>query len=440
MQGAHADLDAKIADYDRAIELDPNFARAYASLATAYYNLDSYELAEQFSETAWSLRDRVSEREQFYISWQYYQFVQGDMEKGTETLELWARTYPRDYIPFSNLANNHASLGQFEKSVEETRAALQLNPQNAVTLSNLVFGLLNLNRYDEAQQVAEQALAQKLDNFNTHASLRALAFIRGDRVAVQQQDDWSKGKPVESAMLGEQAATLGLAGQLRQAREATRRAIEIVEGKDNEIAGRWAFISAMREAAYGNCVQAKSDATRALALARNRYQVSGAAVALALCGEATHAQQIADDVAKRFPKDAFIHSLFRPGVLASTELVRNNPRRAIELLEPARRYELGTYGFLWPAYLRGLAYLQQQDGTAASREWQKLLDHKGFVIRNNVAPPLSLAQLGHARALALIGDTAKARQVYEELFALWKDADAELAALLMARQEYERLK
>jgi tetratricopeptide (TPR) repeat protein len=270
--------------------------------------------------------------------------------------------------------------------------------------------------------------------------LRALAFLRGDRAAMQQQDEWARGKPAEPYMLAEQAATLGVAGQLRQAREATRRAIALLEGKDNEVAGRWAFISAMREAAYGNCSQAKTDAATAIRMTRNRYQLGGAAVALALCGAAGRAQQIADDAAQRFPQDTFLNALFRPGVLACTELARNNPRRALEWLEPTQRYEAGNYGFLWPAYLRGLAHLQQRDGPAARQEFQKLLDRKGFIIRHNVAPPLSLAQLGLARALVLTGDTEKARQAYDELFTMWKDADADVAALRAAQQEYERLK
>jgi tetratricopeptide (TPR) repeat protein len=431
---------ASIPFYQRALELDPNFARAYADLSTAYFNLDSYEQAEQFSAKAWGLRDHVSERENFYISQQYYRFVLGDLEKNLAVLEMWKRTYPRDYLPLSLLSFSYGAIGQFEKSLEETRAALQLNPKNAVALNNLAYDLVNLNRFDEAQNVLAQALAQKLDNFSTHASLRALAVIRDDGAALQQQDEWAKGKPAEPYMLGEQAAAAGNAGQWRQAREATRRAIALLEGKDNEVAGRWAFISAMREAAYGNCAHAKNDAAKTLTLARNRYQVSGAAVALALCGEAARAQQIADDMAKRFPQDTLIHAMFRPGVLASTELARNNARRAVEWLEPSRRYEAGSYGFLWPAYLRGLAHLQLRAGPAASQEFQKLRDRKGFVMRNNVAPPLSLAQLGLARALALTDDTAKARQAYETLFTMWKDADSDLPALLDAKREYERIK
>ncbi|MFN0110563.1 MAG: protein kinase domain-containing protein [Blastocatellia bacterium] len=431
---------AAIPFYRRAIELDPNFARAYASLATAYFNLASYELAERFTAKAWNLRDRVSERENFYISQQYYRFVPGDLEKGIEVLEMWKRIYPRDYLPPALLSSSYSALGQFEKSVEETRASLQFNPQNASALGNLAYELVNLNRFEEAQKALEQALAQKLDNFSMHASLRVLAFIQEDKAAVQRQDEWARGNPAEPYMLGEQAATAGITGQMRQSREVTRRAIEMLEGKDNEVAGRWAFISAMREAAYGNCSQAKNDAAKAITLARNRYQLSGAAIALAVCGEAGSARQIADYAAKHFPQDTFINSMFRPGVLASIELARNNPRRAIELLESSRRYELGNYGFLWPAYLRGLAYLQHGAGREASREFQKLLDHKGFVVRNNVAPPYSLAQLGLARALALTDDTGKTRQAYEALFAMWKDADTDLPALRMARQEYERLK
>jgi tetratricopeptide (TPR) repeat protein len=267
-----------------------------------------------------------------------------------------------------------------------------------------------------------------------------MAFIRGDKADVQRQTEWAKGKPFEPYMLAEQAATAGIAGQLRQSREFTRRATDMLEGKDNEVAGRWAFISALREAAYGNRKQATSDVGKAIALVRNRWQLSAAAVALAMCGESSQARQLADEQAKRFPRDTLINSLFRPGVLAAIELTRNKPHEAIGFLESTRRYELGSFGFLWPAYLRGLACLRLSAGREASVEFQKLLDHKGFVISHNVAPPLSLAQLGLARAAALTGDTAKARKAYEDLFEMWKEADPDLSALRAAKQEYERLK
>ena len=426
--------------FKRAVELDENFARAWADLATVSFNWDSYEQAAQFSEKAYSLRDRVSEREHFYIAQQHLYFVVGDLEKRHEMLELWRRTYLRDFLPPSLLSGSYAIIGQYDKALEETRGSLELNPKNAVALNNQASYLVDLNRFDEALKILQQSAAQKMDGLTAHVTQHALAFIRGDSTEMQRQADWAKGQPAEPYMLAEQAATADVVGQLRQSREFTRRAIAMLEGKDNEVAGRWAFISALHEAAYGNCKQAVNDATKAISLMRNRWQLSAAAVALGMCGEAIRAQQIADEQAKRFPQDTVINTLFRPGVLAAIEINRNNPRRAIELLEQPRRYELGTYGFLWPAYLRGLAYLRLGAGREAEIEFRKLTDRQGFVINNYVAPPYSLAQLGLARALALTGNAAKARQAYEALFTMWKDADADLIALREAQQEFARLK
>ncbi len=441
-------MDLKLSDqgnaslpfFHRAVELDPNFACAWADLAAAAFNDDSYEQAAQFSEKAYNLRDRVSEHEHFYIVQQHLYFVVGDLEKRMEMLELWRRTYPRDFLPPSLLSTSYTIAGQFDKSLEETRASLALNPKNAVAFNNQAYHLVNLNRFDEAMTVIQQAVAQKIDGYTTHATLHAIAFIRGDIVETERQVEWAKGKPFEPYLLAEHAATTGAAGQMRQSREFTRRAIGMLEGKDNEVAGRWAFISALREAAFGNCQQATKDAAKSISLVRNRWQLSAAAVALAMCGETARAQALADEQAERFPQDTAINTLFRPGVLAAVEINRNNPRRAIELLEQPRRYELGTYGFLWPAYLRGLAYLQLRAGREAEAEFRKLIDQKGFVINNNVSPPYSLAQLGLARALALTGDTAKTSQAYQTLFALWKDADADLPVLRAAEQEYQRWK
>lgn len=432
--------DAGVPFFHRAVELDPGFARAWADLATAAFNDDSYEQAAEFSEKAYGLRDRVSEREHFYIAQQHLYFVVGDLEKRLEVLELWRRTYPRDFLPPSQLSSSYIITGQFDRALEETRASLELNPNNVTAFNTRAYLLVNLNRFDEALNVLRQKVAQKTDGFSTHSSLRFIAFIRGDTAEVQRQADWAKGKPAEAYMLAEQAATAGTAGQLGQSRDFTRRAIKMLEGKDNEVAGRWAFISALREAAYGNCAQAATDAAKSISLVHNRWQLSAAAVALGMCGEAGRAQTLADEQAKRFPQDTAINTLFRPGVLAAIELRRDNPRRAVELLEQPRRYELGTYGFLWPAYLRGLAYLRQRAGREAELEFRKLLDHQGFVISNFVAPPYSLAQLGLARALALSGDAAKTRQAYETLFTMWKEADPDLPTLHAARLEYEQLK
>ncbi|MBS1788066.1 MAG: protein kinase [Acidobacteria bacterium] len=432
--------EASLPFFHRAVELDPNFARAWADLATAAFNDDSYEQAAQFSEKAYNLRDRVSEHEHFYIAQQHLYFVVGDLENRMEVLELWRRTYPRDFLPPSLLSTGYTIAGQFDKSLEETRASLELNPKNAVAFNNQAYHLVNLNRFDEALTIIQQAVAQKIDGYTTHAALHAIAFIRGDAAEVERQVEWAKGKPFEPYLLAEHAATAGAAGQMRQSREFTRRATGMLEGKDNEVAGRWAFISALREAAYGNCQQATKDAAKSISLVRNRWQLSAAAVALAMCGEAVRAETIADEQARRFPQDTAINTLFRPGVLAAIEISRNNPRRAIELLEQPRRYELGSFGFLWPAYLRGLAYLQLRAGREAETEFRKLIDHQGFVINNNVSPPYSLAQLGLARALTLTGDSAKTSQAYQTLFDMWKDADADLTALRAAEQEYQRWK
>ncbi|MGH9799988.1 MAG: tetratricopeptide repeat protein, partial [Blastocatellia bacterium] len=192
---------AAVPFFNRAVELDPNFARSYADLATAYFNQNSYEQAAQFSETAYSLRDRVSERERFYLAQQYFYFVVGDFEKRMEVLELWRRTYPRDFPPLSLLAGGYDDAGQFDKSLEETRASLELNPKNVVALNNQAHMLVNLNRFDEALKVLQSLIEQKADGFSTHATLRVIAFLHSDTAEAQRQADWAKGKPVEPYML-----------------------------------------------------------------------------------------------------------------------------------------------------------------------------------------------------------------------------------------------
>ena len=430
--------------YKRAVELDPNFALAYGRLAVDYSNAGQPELADEYAEKAFELRDRVSEREKFYISQHYYNFVTGELDKEIEVLKLYQQTYPRDFIPSNNLAVAYNLTGSYEQALKEAVEAIRLN-QNFPNGYRLQGGAFTaLNRFDEARAILEQT-AKKFDDAPAHFQLYLLAFYRGDAAAMQQQVDWTGGKPSEFAMVHLQSSAAGFVGQLRKARELSGHAVDMAEQRElKEVAAGYLSTDALIDAAFGNCRQATDETTKALTIARDRVSLSRSALALALCGDRERAQPLVDELAKKFPKDSYINVTWLPTIRAAIEIDDNNLAQAIQLLQTASRYELGAEAALWPVYVRGLAYLRQRAGAEAVAEFRKILDHKGVLAAGNPVAPNSLplyplAQLGLARAAALNGDTLTSRRAYQDFLALWQGADQDIAVLQEARREYAKM-
>lgn len=420
----------------RAIELDPNFAYAYASLAVQYANTNQPKLAAEYAEKAYALRDRVSELEKLRISAFYHSLITGDLDKRIEGLETYKATYPRDARAPNNLSDAYFSTGQFEKSAAEAREAVRLNPNSVVGYANLGQAFIGLSRFADAREVVDQALDQNLDSTFFHSFLYQIAFVGADTAAMQQQLDWWRGKPDEYVALNLQTQTAAFSGQWRHSQDLSRGAIELATRNDaKEVAVQYAVEAMLRDAVFGQCSQIKASTSQAAELSRNNVFLTRAALALALCGDAGQAQSLIEEVTKERPKDTLINSLWVPLVGAAIQLNRNNPAEAVQLLEAAKRYEVAAE--FWPQYVRGLAYLRLKSGNEAAAEFQKILDNRGQA-------PLSalyqLAHLGLARAAALAGDLSKSRKAYQDFLALWKDADSDLPILKEAKQEYEKLK
>jgi len=432
------DWAAAVPLFQRAIRLDPNFAMAYASLGVDYSNLGETSLASENTKKAYDLRERVSEREKFYIESHYYHYVTGDLEKARQAYELWSQTYPRDLVPPNNLGLIYENLGDYDKALAESREALRLDPGSGASYANLVAPYLYLNRLQEAQATADEAQAKNLDSPPLRFKLYVLGFLRNDAAGMAQQVAWSAGKPgVEDMLLGE-ADTAAYSGRLAKARELSRRAVtsaERAEEKENA-AGNEAE-AALREALCGNAAETRQRAFAALRLSTGRDVQLYAALALAFAGDAARAQALADDLAKRFPEDTVVQFNYLPTIHAQLALDRNEASKAIETLRAAAPYELGAVGGLYPVYVRGEAYLAAHRGREAAAEFQKILDQRGVVGNEPIG---ALAHLGLARAYSMQGDTAKARSAYQDFLTLWKDADPDISILLQARAEYSKLK
>ena len=428
--------------YKRAIELDPNFAVAYASLGLVYGNLGQASLAEENLKKAYDLRDRVSEREKYRISALYYQGVTGELEQATQVYELWARSYPQDSVPPGNLGFMYAELGQYEKALVAIEDAQRLAP-GAVGYSNLADIYLQLNRLDDAQKTIEEAQKRNLAGDFLHLAIYQLAFLRNDSAELERQVAWAAGKPgTEDLLLSFQSDTEAYYGHLTRARDFSRRAVDAaVRADSKETAAIWQVNAALREAEFGNLETAKRDIAAALKLSPGRDVKMLVALALARSGETVRAKTTVGELERVYPSDTLLKVYWLPTIKAALELNANNAAQAQVYLEAAAPYELGEppqfqLGTLYPAYIRGQAQFMAHNGAAAAAEFQKLLDHRG-IVSNFVTG--ALARLGLARAYAMSGDTAKAKASYQDFLTLWKDADPDIPILKEAKAEYAKL-
>jgi len=428
--------------YKRAVELDPNFARAFVSMSGAYSNLNEIGRARENARKAYQLREKVSERERLSIEANYYLTATGELEKAAQTYELWRQTYPRDELPQINLAFISASLGNWEKSLGEAREAMRLEPNNATNYLNLGNAYTSLNRLDEAGAVYQQAEERKLEAETLLANRYQLAFVKGDTTQMEQSAAAAMGKPgMEDLLLASEADTEAWYGKLKNARELTQRAMASAQHNDaKEAAATYQAVAALREV-EGNRKQAIADANAAVKLAPNRDVRAIAALALARLGDTAQAEQLAAELDKDFPLDTLVQRYWLPTIRAAVALQRKNPIRAVELLNLASTMELSQPTnlavVLCPVYLRGEAYLRLHDANRAQAEFQKFTDHYGLVLNFTWGP---LARVGLARAYAMQGSTVKARAAYQAFLTLWKDADSDVPIVKEAKSEYAKLR
>jgi tetratricopeptide (TPR) repeat protein len=424
------------------VELDPNFPMAYEAMSAIYDNLNEVGRAAENGRKAFELREKVSERERFDIEANYYFNTTGELEKATQVYELWQQTYPRDVTPYTQLGVVSGVVGNYEKALAETREEMRLQPDNLYNYINLGVGYMNLNRLEEAEEVFKQAEGRNLAGKYLLPGRYILAFLKGDVAQMEKLAASGMGKPsTEDTLLALQADTDACYGKLERARELTRHAMDSAQHNDaKETAAGYQALAGLREVESGHREQARANVNAALKLAPNRDVRAIAALVLARAGNTAAAEKLAAKLDKALPLDTLVQRYWLPTIQAGVALQRNDPRRAIELLQASSTIELGSptglQVYLCPVYLRGQAYLMLQDGNAAAAEFQKFIDNRG-VLTN--FPWGALARLGLARAYAIQGDTAKARIAYQDFLTLWKDADPDIPILKEAKAEYAKL-
>ena len=438
---------AAVPMYQRAIEIDPQFAMAYAMLGRLYGDTAESGLSAENTSKAWQLRERASDRERFFIDASYEMQVTGDMEKALVTCKAWEQTYPRDPNVHGFLAGAiYPVLGRYEEALEEARTMVEVQPDFPVSYNLLALAYVPLGRLDEAEQTLELASERKMQMPDLIVDRYQIAFLKGDVPGMEKAVALAGKTPgAEDLVANQESFGSGYAGRLQQARKRSGFAVRLAEqAGQRERAALFQSGSALREGFFGNAVAAKQSAAAAMALSKGREAEYGAAFAEGLSGDAGVPQAIADDLEKRFPEDTSAKFYYVPSLRALAALNHHNPAKAIEWLQIASTYEFGEpqscfYGFfgvMYPVYVRGEAYLALHQGAQAAVEFKKIVNHRGIVISDPVG---AMAHLQLGRAYLMAGDTAKAKAAYGDFLSLWKDADPGIPVLQQAKLEYARL-
>jgi tetratricopeptide (TPR) repeat protein len=429
------DFKAAIPYYQRALELDPSFARAYDSVAAAYRALGEDDLAIPAETKAYELRVRMTEPSRLETEYFYFAWVTGEREKALSVLLQLEQIFPRSAKARVNLASCLAFLGQPDKAADEAREAARLQP-TALTYSEWAFHLIHAERLNEAQAVLDEASVRKFDSVGLKGRQFLLAFLRNDQGAMQEH--WNQAKLRRDAygafMLRSYVEEYH--GRFRSARELIQQASDMLPID----AAQFGYITALWEAESGDSARARQTAATAFKTVGNRDGKLFLALAFARAGNIEQARKMADALDQDYPLDTLVQNYSLPTIRAAIKLNANDPAAAIAALQPSLKYELSynwSFNSVYPPYIRGLAYLQLGEARLAAAEFQKVLDHGGLVGIDVLG---SLVHLQLARAQKMKGDEAAAQKSYERFLSLWKDADSDVAIYQQAKAEYAELK
>jgi serine/threonine protein kinase/tetratricopeptide (TPR) repeat protein len=436
--------------FRRTVEIDPKFAMAYAHLGLNYAAVADWALARESATKAWQLRDHASDREKFFIDFNYDREVTGNLEKAFQTLELWAQTYPRrgaDPNPQGLRAGLSAKgTGRWETVIAQAKKDMAARPDSVFPYGNLMNSYFFLDRFDEAGKVLQEAASRKLEEPAYLVFAYNIAFLKGEKEQMNRAAARAKGKGgAEHHVSNSEALVFARSGQLQQAHEFSSRAVNLAQQEGaREGAATYQAVQAVWEALCGNAAEARRNAAAALALSNGRDIEYAAALALGFAGDSSRSEALAARLEKRFPEDTFARFTYVPVLRALAALGRGRPTDSLEQLQITLPYELAVNGLdislylggLHSAYVRGEAFFAAHRYVEAAAEFQKILDHRGIV---GADPIGALAHWQLGKAYASLGDKTKAKAAYEAFLTLWKDADPGVPLLRSAKAEYDRL-
>jgi len=437
---------AAIPLFQHAVDLDPSFALACAHLGLAYNGIGESVRAAENLKKAYDLRNHASDPEKFFISLNYEREVTGNLEKAVQIAESWAQTYPRDVRAHTQWSIVSRSTGGYDRSLEETIKAIAIDPDFVFGYINQASTYLFLDRPDETEKTLLAASDRKFDPARFLLLRYQAAFLRGEAAAMERQIKLAQNRPdAEDWMTHSQALVAAYSGRLQLARVLSRRAVSLAQqGGNHERAATFEGAAAIYESLLGSATEAKVRATAALALSKGRDVEYAAAFSLASSGNIAGSEDLASDLNRRFPEDTWVQYQYLPVLRGIAALKEGAPPKSREELQFAERYELAMnglvenafYGAMYPAYVRGHAFLADHKGVEAAAEFQKLIDHRGIMLADPVA---AMARLEIGRAWHLAGDDTKAKAAYQTFFDLWKEAD-DLPVLKQAKAECAKLR
>jgi eukaryotic-like serine/threonine-protein kinase len=432
--------------FQRAAELDPQFAMAHAMIGRIYGDMGESARSAESTTRAYQLRDRANDFERFFITAGYDMQVTGNLEKARQTLELWDQTYPRTLNAVGLLSGAiYPVFGEFDKAVQTAKKAIAINPYFPFAYVNLATADLFLGRLDEAAEFLQHALDHGIDIPELHAMRYDLAFLKADPAGMERAVALGRGRDeAEDWITAHASSVLAGTGRARAARELAERAVGLAQPHRPEMAASFRAAVAVWEALFGDSAEARRAALAALAIARGRDIDYGVALALALAGDSARSEKLAADLDRRFPEDTNVRLSYLPVLRALAALRSGQPERAVEALQEASRVELGcpssglngNFGSLYPIYVRGLARLAAHQPAEAAAEFRKMAEHRTILFEDPIA---SLIPLQLARSLAMAGDSSAAKSAYQEFLSRWKDADPSIPILRAARAELARL-
>jgi tetratricopeptide (TPR) repeat protein len=431
------DPQAALPLYQRGIELDPDLALTYEGIGMANGFLGHYDLMAAAVTRAYQLRDRMTEKNRLNAEYLYYSGVTGELDRAYPVLLRSLELFPRDVFFHTNLAHTLHKLGQPKRAADLEDETARLEP-SSLYFSWAARDNISASRFSEARSWLAQAEALKFDSPELRIQRLRLAFIDGDRGVLDRIFDDEAHGPDRVAFLREQSRFEAQQGHFVSADRLGLQASKL--SSDPEDISRALVLSALRNAEAGRAIQARKSEDQALQNKLERGQRMILALSLARSGRTDEAERLADEVSQEAPLDTIVQKYLVPTVRAAVKLHKHDPNAAIDLLRGTIQYDLAdtmSFDYLYPAYTRGLAYLELGDGRSAAGEFQKLIDNPGLCLAY-ITCPLARLQLG--RAQRLMGDNASARESYEEFLNTWKDADPDVPIYREAKAEYTQLK
>ena len=386
--------------------------------------------AAEYYKKGFDLSDRLSMREKLVIQAHYYSESQKDVQQGIKTFQLWAATYPHDWVPWVDMANDWTQLGQYAAAIPAGQRALELEPKRGINYVVLARAYRRANRFAEAKAVGLSAVQRGKDSAGLHAILFEIAFVEYDQGALSREIKWSETHRDDWYFIDDRASAAAALGKYREAEKLYQRSYEAaVHANLPETADDVLIDQAMME--FDLDLPAASRATLSR-MVKPEPDSSDLAILRAKLGDPSSAQHYLANHGNE-TRDTLVICIYVPLVRAALAVERQKPLDALAALEPATPYELVDYNV---PTRKGQAYLHAHRPEMAAVEYQKILANQGI---DPTSPLYPLAYLGLARCYALGNHKAQSREEYEKFFAFWKDADVDVPVLKQARAEYARL-